>query len=194
VSEQPFQRHLQSDEVAAYVDGSVSGEARARIEDHLGSCPDCRAEVAQVAHIVDTRPPPRWVGASVWIGAAAALVAVLFVAPRMTHKPAAPEHREAAVTTTVAPSPAAPRGAVESVKVLVWSAVPYADGYRVRLFDATGSVVWESEGADTVARLPASIAIRSGRPYYWKVEARTGFDRWAASELVEFTVGRGSEP
>jgi anti-sigma factor RsiW len=194
VSDKPFQRHLESDEVAAYVDGSVSEDARVRIENHLGSCADCRAEVAQVSRIVGTLPPPRWVGASVWVGAAAAVAAVLLALPRTADTPASPEHREAAVTTTVAPRPVAPKGAVESAKTLVWSAVPYADGYRVRLFDATGTVVWESEVVDTVAQLPVSIATRSGRPYYWKVEARTGFDRWAASELVEFTVGRGSEP
>jgi anti-sigma factor RsiW len=194
VSEKTFQRHLDSDEVAAYVDGALSGDVRARIEDHLGSCADCRVEVAQVSRIVGTLPPPRWIGSSVWIGAAAAVAALLLALPRTAHTPVGSAHREAAVTTTVAPRPVAPRGAVESATTLVWSAVPYADGYRVRLFDATGTVIWESEGADTVAQLPVSIATRSGRPYYWKVEARTGFDRWAASDLVEFRVGRGSKP
>jgi anti-sigma factor RsiW len=194
MSDRAFNQHLKSDEVAAYIDGSIPDDARARIEKHLGSCGDCRAEVAQVSRIVDTLPPSRWVGASVWLGAAAAVAAVLLALPRTAHTPAGPEHREAAVTTTVSPRPVMPRGRVASIKSVVWSAVPYADGYRVRMFDSAGTVIWESETADTLAPLPASIVIRVGHPHYWKVEARTGFDRWVASDLVEFTVGRRSEP
>jgi anti-sigma factor RsiW len=195
MSEKPFQRHLELDEVAAYVDGSVPDDMRAGIEDHLGSCARCRAEVAEVSRLVDTLPRPQWVGRSVWIGAAAAVAAaVLLALPRTPHTRTGSEHRETAVTTTVGPRPVAPRGTVESAPAFVWSAVPYADGYRVRMFDSVGTVIWESESADTVARPPASIVVRTGRAYYWKVEARTGFDRWASSDLVEFTVGRGSEP
>jgi anti-sigma factor RsiW len=194
VSEKPLQRHLELDEVAAYVDGSVPDDVRAGIEDHLASCAGCRAEVAEVSRIVAAVAPPRWAGRSVWILAAAAVAAVLLALPRTSQTRMAPEHREAAVTNTVAPRAVVPRGAVESATAFVWSAVPYADAYRVRVFDPTGTVIWESETADTIAQPPRSIVVRAGRPYYWKVEARTGFDRWASSDLVQFTVGRGSEP
>jgi len=58
----------------------------------------------------------------------------------------------------------------------------------VTVFDATGGVVYAAEVADTVVTFPDSIALVPGDSYLWKVDARTGFDRWAASELVEFRV------
>ena len=45
-----------------------------------------------------------------------------------------------------------------------------------------------AEASDTVALFPDSIALVPGASYLWKVDARTGFDRWAASELTEFSI------
>jgi anti-sigma factor RsiW len=191
--EKPFQGHLQVDEMAGYVDGSVADDERAVMQTHLAACADCRAEVVDVSRVLATLPPARWVRARAWVLAAAAVVAVLLAVPPTRRGRTGPVHREAPVTMTVAPRPVTPRGPVASAKALVWWTVPYADGYRVRLFDSAGVVIREWETADTVARLAPSITLRPGRPYYWKVEARTGFDRWVASDLVEFTVGRGSE-
>ena len=71
---------------------------------------------------------------------------------------------------------------------LVWSSVPYANNYRVRMFDADGTVLWEREATDTVVPIPDSMALRPLLLYYWRVEARTGFDRRAESDLVEFRL------
>ena len=190
---EPSERHLEPDEVAAYVDGAAGSERRAAIQTHLASCAECRAEVEEVSGIVGTLPHGRRLPKRVWIpAAAAAALAVLWAAPRSTREPA-PQHREEAVTTTVSPRPVAPVGAVNSARALVWMSVPHADRYRVRLFDADGSVLWEREMGDTIATLPDSVAPRPPGIYFWKVEAHTGFGRWAASDLVEFrprSVGR----
>jgi hypothetical protein len=77
---------------------------------------------------------------------------------------------------------------VAAVTDLRWSPVAGADRYRVTVFDATGGVVYASESADTVVAFPDSVALVSGASYLWKVDARTGFDRWAASGLAEFRV------
>jgi hypothetical protein len=74
---------------------------------------------------------------------------------------------------------------------LRWTAVPGADRYRVTLFDADGRVLFETQVPDTIAALADSVSLQAGRPYFWKVEARTGFDRWTGSSLAEFRVGRG---
>jgi sulfopyruvate decarboxylase TPP-binding subunit len=66
--------------------------------------------------------------------------------------------------------------------------VPRVDRYRLTLFDSTGSVVWETQTADTSAVPPHDIALYRGR-YFWKVEAQTGWGRWVASELAEFSLG-----
>lgn len=70
---------------------------------------------------------------------------------------------------------------------LRWTSVPYADRYQVLVFDREGSLVWEPQTTDTTAALPARLAAAPGT-HLWKVEARTGWDRWVASEWARFTV------
>jgi anti-sigma factor RsiW len=185
----PTGRHLAEGEAAAYVDGTLAANALKAIQAHLASCAECRAEVAEVSSIVRTAPAKR--SRRIWIPvAAAAALALLWVAPRAVRGPADPTHREEAVTTTVAPRPFSPRGGVDSATTFVWSSVPYATAYRIRLYDADGSLLWEQETADTVSAPPTSLGLRARTSYYWKVEAQTGFGRWTSSDLVEFVPAR----
>jgi hypothetical protein len=189
VNHEALERHLEPDEVAAYTDNALSAEARAEVQAHLAACAECRAEVLEVSRIVETVPAAWRIRRRAWIPAAAAAAAALvLIWPRPAETPVTPVHREEAVTTTIAPRPLLPTGSVDSLSRLVWTSVPYADRYHVRLFDGAGSVIWERETADTVGVIPASVSVRAGVPYFWKVEALTGFDRRAASELVEFIV------
>jgi hypothetical protein len=195
VTHERFDQHLEAEEIAAYVDGAAAGDARAAIQAHLAACSECRAEVAEVLPIVRALPRARRVRGRIWIpAAAAAALALLWAGPRALREPAVQEHREEAVTMTVSPRVVAPVGAVDSARVLIWSSVPAADRYRTRLFDSDGTVIWEHETGDTVAALPSSVALRRRLSYFWKVEAHTGFDRWAASDLIEFMVRRGGGP
>lgn len=186
-------QHLEAGQVAAYVDGVLAGAARARVEDHLSICAACREELAEVSGIVATMPVPhrKSVRRRVWIPAAAAAVLALVLArPLETPEPTDAGHRQGAVLTTVAPRAIVPVDTVSSASSLVWSSVAGADRYRVRLFDASGTVLWEAEIPDTLAPLPDSVRLVVKRSYYWKVEAHTGFDRWAPSDLVEFVLER----
>jgi len=49
-------------------------------------------------------------------------------------------------------------------------------------------VVYAAEATDTVVAFPDSVPLVPGAAYLWKVDARTGFDRWEASVLAEFRV------
>src|SRR5688572_19024755 len=83
VTDAGFERHLESNEIAAYVDGDVHGEDRLSIQAHLAACAECRAEVAEVSRIVRTAPAARRIPSRVWIPAAAAAVfALVWLAPR----------------------------------------------------------------------------------------------------------------
>lgn len=105
--------------------------------------------------------------------------------------PTPPAHRAPPITAAVAPNPTAPLGAVADARALRWDPVPGADRYRVTLFDVEGVVLYETELAGTRAPLPGTVGLVSGRTYYWRVEARTAFDRWAASELIAFSIVAG---
>ena len=179
--------HPDADEVAAYLDQALPPAARARVESHLDDCAECRAELVQVARLVRTAPRRRPVAVPASLAAAAVLI--LLLTPGV-HLPGrrAPEYREPAVTTTPAPAAIVPRGQVDAARELIWSAVPRAGRYRVVLMDGGGTLLWRMETADTAVSIPDSVRLRTGAPYFWKVEAETGFGRWVASDLVDFVV------
>jgi hypothetical protein len=126
----------------------------------------------------------RWIARTAAIAAAAALLFI--VLPRAPQFPG--EHRGPTITAGTIPRPLSPAGDVIAARSLQWTAVSGADRYRVTLFDVTGNVLLERELADTVLALPDSVTIVPQTSYLWKVEARTGVNRWAASELTEFRV------
>ena len=194
---------LDDDTVAALAEGALDSAARAEVLPHLAGCARCRGAVASVARALADSGLAREVrgveGAgrrrlyriALPLAAAAALVLVL-AWPRQTDD-SGPPHR-APPTDASTPVPIAPIGVVASATPLLWTAVTGADRYRVTLSDAGGRVLYETELADTVTTLPDSIVLVSGRSYVWIVEARTAFDRWSTSRLVEFSIGGGASP
>lgn len=181
--------HLSTEDVAAYVDRALSAADRSRVEAHLADCDDCRDEVVTVTRLLRTRRQPvRWY---IPAGAAAAAVALLLLWPGPAREPSVPpSYREPAIAAAAAPVPITPRGTTAAATRLVWSSVPRAERYRLFLFDDVGRVVWETQLPDTSAMFPTAVRLRSGLRYFWKVEAQTGWNRWVASDLVEFTIGR----
>ena len=179
--------HLSPGDVAAYVDGALAPPERSRVEAHLADCHACRSELVAVTRLLRVRRRRQWY---LPLGVAAAAALVLFIWPRSAEKGTVspPNYREPVVTTTVAPLIVAPRGATTAPRRLVWTSVPHADRYRMTLFDATGAVLWESQTSDTTATIPATIGLQPGASYLWQVTAQTGWNRWVASELIDFSL------
>jgi len=186
---------LDDDTVAALAAGTIDAAARLHALSHLATCPRCRHAVASVARALADPAVAREVAVAERGGrrlrygvalSAAAGVLLLLVGPRLLDL-GRPVHRAPPPTGAV-PVPASPVGVVADADTLRWVAVPGADRYRVTVFDAPGAVLYETQLADTVAVLPDSLVLVPGRPYLWKVAARTGWDRWSPSELVEFSL------
>lgn len=176
---------------------------------HLASCGRCRMQLADTARLVRDpsvaleierveparRRTPGVARAAVALVAAS--LAGLLLWPRIVNDRgnAASDGaimRERAITTTAAPSIAGPIGPAGPADSLRWTSVPRADLYRITIWNREGTVVWEGRTRDTVMALPDTLARMRGVPLLWDVKARTGWDRWVASDLVEFTV-RGAE-
>ncbi|HYU10340.1 MAG TPA: zf-HC2 domain-containing protein [Gemmatimonadales bacterium] len=186
---------MQDEMIAALADGSLAPELRASVLPHIASCPRCRAAVASVARAVADPAVARELSVSAggrrWYRivvplAAAAVLLLLLVSPGDDRLPGHRGPPPPPPATT--PVPRSPVGAVATVHELRWSAVAGADRYRVTVFDATGGVVYAAEASDTVVAFPDSVSLTPGASYLWKVDARTSFDRWAASDLAEFRV------
>lgn len=198
---------LDDAEIAALVDGGDPERNRFAIG-HLASCGRCRTELTAVTRLV--RDPtvaeeiamlepsaPRRRGLRIGrlatgAGLAAAALAGLIVGPQVLQNASeggdSVTLRERAITTTAAPRIVEPLGVATLADSLRWTSVPRADLYRVTLWDREGSVVWEGETRDTVLALPEVLAAGRGAILLWDVEARTGWGRWVASELVELAV------
>jgi hypothetical protein len=87
-----------------------------------------------------------------------------------------------------------PIGLVDSSVTFTWTSVQEADRYDVRVFDSLGATVWHHEATDTSVNVPPTVRLRPSVQYYWRVEAMTGFDRAARSDLVGFSVRRARTP
>ena len=193
---------LDLDTLAAMADGLLDAESRSRVLPHLASCERCRADLASIARAISdpelareiravetptTLRPRRWWRIAVPVAAAATLLLAIRPAGLFRSTPAG-GHRAPALTNGSAPAGMVPTGTVESVTQLLWRSVSGADRYRVTLFDVAGRVLYQVEPQDTLVPLPDSLRLASGQRYLWRVEAQVGFDRWVASDLIEFSV------
>lgn len=190
--------------IADFVEGRLAPEARAPVVAHLLTCARCRSVVratgrllsdvavaTEVSRAAGSPGGRRWRRWSLPLGvAAAAALLVLLWPTSVDNRGSTPGLREPTLTSTAAPVPIAPppRASVARVDRLVWSSVPRAERYRLRLYDDEGSVVWTVETPDSSVALPDSVVLSPGVPYFWRVEAQTEWRRWAASDLVEFRL------
>jgi hypothetical protein len=194
---------LDDDTVAALAEGGLGTQARSAGLAHLATCGRCRRAVASVARALADPEVARGVREAEhagrlrvrrfgWtaLGAAAAAAALLIAWPPPADEPL-PPHRALPITAAPAPVGLWPVGLVDEARGLRWTPVAGADRYRVTLFDADGSVRYEAELDHTEVALPDSVLPKPGETLWWEVDARLGFDRWASSDLIEFSVGRG---
>ena len=121
-------------------------------------------------------------------GVAAAAVLVLLVRTVAVSRVPEPVHREEPVTLISAPVLVRPVGAVARVDSLLWRTVARATQYRLTLFTQEGMTLWETGTVDTTVALPEAVKLLPGAVYYWKVEARTDWNRWTASDMIEIRI------
>jgi hypothetical protein len=196
--------------IADIAEGNIRGR-RPETVVHLTACPSCREQVASIALVLGDplvraeidrlaavspisrgrRRRTASIGTLVGLLAACLVGLIFWPAPTADHQragPRVPVERERMVNMAVAPRIVSPRGGTLAADdSLRWTSVAQADLYRVTVFDTTGTVVWEGEARDTIVALPDTL--RRAIAYLWKIEARTGWGRWVASEeLATFTL------
>ncbi|MEP6762996.1 MAG: CHAT domain-containing protein [Gemmatimonadaceae bacterium] len=202
-------------ELSLLVVGTMSDFERHQALVHVAGCAHCRGELAALSALLGastiadetralipqsaaveasasliTKDPTRrtwWAATSILTAAATVLIAVSI--SKQKQRDTVRELRDATITASAAPLPLSPVGDVTVAKALQWSAVPGANQYRVTLYNSIATVLFESQITDTAIVLPDSVVLHADSSYLWKVEVRTGYDRWTSSDLVEFRVG-----
>lgn len=161
--------HLPPELMSGFLDRDLSREERERVELHLASCADCRAELVEIRRLQLLPRRGRWALVLVPTAAAAAiLLAVSLLRPSAPPSDTRAPDPEASLAI-IAPRPSAeiPPGPI----TFVWQSAGPDASYTVTLQEADGRVAWTSSVEDTVAVLPDSVAIGAGRSWYWFVDA-----------------------
>ena len=184
-------------ELAAYLDGGLSGAERVELEEHLSVCSACCHELIEVQRL--RRQPvhrrPAWLAGTA--AAAAVVVALLVGQPwAVLQEPGAGESASIERSSTVErPSVEAvtpTEGAVVSraAIALVWR--PAGSGsplYEVSVTTVAGDSVWATSTRDTVQVLPADL-LEPDQTYLWYVDALLRDGRPATTGVRHFRTGR----
>ena len=168
--------HLSATEIAAFIDSTLSPEARAAAELHLSGCPQCRDELASCLRLAGTAPS-RASTRVPWplLGTiAAALVVAVVLRPGQQRAPRNVSRERATPPATAAPglAPLSARTFDHRAVRFTWQRDPAAIGYHVVVTDSAGAPVWRSDDlTDTSITPPSNVRFNPGARYFWRVDA-----------------------
>lgn len=185
------------EDLAAFIDGRLSNEDRARLEAYFSNNPSARRELIDASRIVATFPAPERRGAR-WIPfagvAAAAAIVVLLVRPGAhPHLPGTAgsgQRGMAEQSQTIAlVSPAVDETVADPESAgFVWHSVDGAT-YRLIVSDAAGKTLLQQNTSDTIVAMPLAIARNTPGTYYWSVDALEPDGLSVTSGVRAFTLG-----
>lgn len=169
---------LRPEDVAAYLDGRLSGEELERVESVLAESPEARRELVEASRLLATLPVRRSSLRRPMLvaGAAAAAVLALVAIPtilqdRGTERVSAERPARSDDVTgirKVLPEDGAEVGPT-GVRFL-WGTVLGAT-YHLTITDTQGRTIWQTSTADTTLILPETVPLLGPTSYYWNVDA-----------------------
>ena len=189
--------HLTSEEVAAYLDNTLSEAECARVKSHLVDCDACRKEVVSVSKLLAGAPRSRRRVVAFSTLAAAAALAFLLVRPSIDSKlppsatlrgrdtPAASE----GLSSLQAIAPAGTQTNASGI-VFVWHPALPGATYRFTLTDERGGKVWVASTNDTTLALPRETSLLRNRDYHWYVDVLQSDGSPATTGITSFQVVR----
>lgn len=190
--------HLTSEEVAAYVDDTLSEAECARVKAHLADCDPCRKEVVSVSRLVQRAPRSRLSVVVLSSIAAAAAIVVIFVARPSTDSESAtggsfrgPDRPAASegVNVVRAIGPLG-RQSTEGNILFVWHPASSGAAYRLTLTDDRGGKLWTASTGDTAVRIPPGSLHLPNGGYHWYVDVLQADGGSATSGIKSFQISR----
>jgi predicted anti-sigma-YlaC factor YlaD len=190
--------HIGSEELAGYLDNRLDAAWSARVEAHLASCADCRAELVHARALLDSAPAET-IEPSVgrarrvrpWLAAAGILaIASLPLLDRaLRPRDESPRFRAASSAASrieiVSPDS---RSLNASAITFAWRAVEGASTYHLTLTDSAGTPLFSLVTADTSVQPPAGAELHGGSSYLWYVDGLTREGRTLTSGVHSFST------
>jgi len=185
--------HIDVDEVASYLDRTLSDEDRRRVEAHLFICDECRAEVTASSEAVSSAPPLRGSRLRSWqagAGAVAAAALIVIVATTLSRSRADRDIERdsnigASSVTVTQPGDGLPLGAD---RLVIWHKFAENASYRVTIADQSAQPIYTTTVTDTSAIIPSSVTLAPGKKYFWYVDAIRANGATATSGLKSFKI------
>ena len=185
---------LSPDEVAAFLDGRLEGNALERVHARLADDPEARQEIIKARRITSSAPAKktqrrRWVPAAGMLAAAAAIAIILLPRGETSRTPAAvvSERRgiadESERVEIVLPAQGAQLS--RDVTSFTWRSIEGAT-YRVVVQDESGRTLVQADTRDTSLSVPD--ALRKAGRYYWTVDALSPDGASVTSGVRELVV------
>ncbi|HUG27245.1 MAG TPA: zf-HC2 domain-containing protein [Gemmatimonadales bacterium] len=194
----PGSAHLSEEILAAWVDGGLSRDDRAKAAAHLVDCDECRSLALESGGLLRGYARPHWMRRMAIGGlAAAAAVALLILTPETVRTPVGTPP-----TRTGGPSPAGEdvlrfaavgpptRSIVRPDTIILrWESLTAGTTYRVTLSNDRGDILLRTETRDTALSLQEIAAtLIPGDTYNWVVDARLPNLRSAHTARASFQV------
>jgi hypothetical protein len=189
--------HLGSEEVAAYLDNTLSDAECARVKAHIADCDVCREEVVSVSRLLERAPQSRRrTIAFSTLAAAAAVLAFLLVRPsldsnapgRVAVRGGDPSASEG-VSGASAIAPIGRQTGGDSI-LFVWHRATSGATYRFTLTDERGEKIWVGSTNDTTLAIPKRTALVPNRNYNWYVDVLLPDGSSATTGITSFQVAR----
>ena len=190
--------HLTSEEIAAYVDDTLSEADCARVKSHLADCAACREEIVSVSRLVEAAPRSRrrFVAFSA-IAAVAAVMLVFLVRPSNDSglttggRLRGPQHPAISegVTAVRAIAPVGEQTSNAGI-VFAWHPLSPSAAYHLTLTDDQGGKLWVAPTNDTTLQLPKGISLLPRRSYYWYADVLQEDGSTATTGIISFQVVR----
>jgi putative zinc finger protein len=189
--------HLTSEEVAAYLDNTLSEAESARVKSHLADCDACRQEVVAVSKLLAGASRSKRRFAALSTLAAAAVIAVFLVRSPIDSKsplggplrgrdvPSASE----GVSGLKAIAPIGRQTNADRI-VFVWHPALPGATYRFTLADDRGGKIWVASTNDTTVSIPAETSLLKDRDYHWYVDVLQPDGSSATTGITSFQVAR----
>lgn len=207
---------FEAEQLASFLEGSLTGGVRNRAEKHLSDCTYCLDRVAAIVRSegdssdeipaglvekADSIPPkqrirryPRWAAAAVAVLAVGlSLQQLLPVREAGIHSDTRQvrySDRNALQPQVLAPE----EGSVifPSEQVFRWTEVPGSLFYDVRLVSPDGDLVTRERVHETRWLIPGSLGLEPGAEYFVRVDAYLNDSKFLSSDHVVFQI-RGGE-